>query len=209
MIRLLLVQHAETAWNVERRYQGDTDIPLNERGRRQAARLGLRLARESIDTAIASDLGRAWDTASAIAKVRALSVQAEPRLRELNFGAWEGMTYARIRAAEPAALAAWEADPERVSPPGGERLTELAARVQSFLDQFQRDDGEAKQTVLLVGHRGSLGVLLCLALGLPPRALWRYRLDAASVTELKVYRQASVLVSLNDTHHLREVDHAG
>jgi alpha-ribazole phosphatase len=203
------VQHAETAWNVEGRYQGHTDIPLNERGRRQAARLGLRLARESIDAAFASDLGRAWDTASAIAEGRALPVQAEPRLRELNFGAWEGMTHAQIRAAELAALAAWEADPERVSPPDGETLAELAERAQSILDQIQRENGKVKQTILLVGHRGSLRVILCLALGLPPRALWRFRLDAASVTELEMYRQISVLVSLNDTHHLREADHAG
>jgi alpha-ribazole phosphatase len=209
MIRLLLVQHAQTAWNVEHRYQGHTDIPLNERGRLQAARLGRRLTLESIDAAFASDLRRAWDTASAIAEAGALPVQAEPRLRELSFGAWEGMTHAQIRAAEPAALAAWEADPETVSPPGGQTLTELAARLQSFLDQLQRDDGETRRTVMLVSHRGSLRVLLCLALGLPPRALWRFRLDAASLTELEVYRQTSVLVSLNDTHHLREGDHDG
>ena len=209
MTRLLLVQHAETVWNVEGRYQGHTDTPLNERGRRQAALLGPRLARESIDMAIASDLRRAWDTASAIARDRTLPVLVEPRLRELSFGAWEGMSRDQIQATEPAALAAWEADPEKVSPPGGETLTELAARLQSFLDQLHRDDGELMRTVLLVAHRGSLRVLLCLALGLPPRALWRFRLDAASVTELEMYRHTSVLVSLNDTHHLREMDHAG
>ena|SRR5579859_3563017 len=207
MIRLLLVQHGETSWNVEGRYQGHSDIPLNERGRRQAARLGPRLEREPIDAAIASDLGRAWDTALAITEARALPVQAEPRLRELSFGVWEGMTHAEIGAAEPAALAAWEADPESVSPPGGETLTELAARLQSFLDQLQRDEGETRRTVMLVSHRGSLRVLICLALGLPPRALWRFRLDAASVTELEIYPQTSVLVALNDTHHMREADH--
>lgn len=209
MIRLLLVQHGETSWNVEGRYQGHSDIPLDERGRSQAARLGLRLAREPIDAAIASDLGRAWDTALAITEAHALPVKAEPRLRELSFGVWEGMTHAEIRAAEPAALASWEADPESVSPPGGETLTELAARLQSFLDQLQRDENETRRTVMLVSHRGSLRVLLCLALGLPPRALWRFRLDAASVTELEMYRQTSVLVSLNDSHHLREADNDG
>ncbi len=209
MIRLLLVQHAETTWNVEARYQGHTDIPLSARGRHQAAHLGFRLARESIDVAFASDLRRAWDTASVIADGRALTVQAEPRLRELSFGAWEGMTYGQILASEPAGLTAWEADPEKVSPPGGETLAELEARVRSFLDRLQRDDGETRRTVLLVGHRGSLRVLLCLALGLPPRALWRFRLDAASVTELEIHPQTSVLVALNDTHHLWEADHAG
>lgn len=64
-------------------------------------------------------------------------------------------------------------------------------------------------TVLLVAHRGSLRVLLCLALGLAPTALWRFRLDAASMSELELYGDTAVLTRLNDTHHLREAAHAG
>lgn len=208
MIRLLLVQHAETAWNVEGRYQGQTDVPLNEQGQRQAARLRPRLAGEAIHSAYTSDLCRASATAAAIAAGRGLPVRSEQRLRELHFGAWEGLTYAQIHEAEPAVLAAWEANPEDCSPLGGETLADLAVRLRSFLDEL-RQKVEASRTVLLVGHRGSLRLLLCLALGLPPRALWRFRLDAASVSELELHPGTAVLNRLNDTHHLREVDHAG
>jgi alpha-ribazole phosphatase len=203
MIRLLLVQHAETAWNVEGRYQGHTDIPLNERGRSQAARLPARLAAEAIHAAFASDLRRAWDTAAAIANVRNLSLSPEPRLRELCFGSWEGLRYAQIRQADAAALDAWEVDPENVAPPGGETLANLAARLRSFLDELRRRQSSG-ETVLLAAHRGSLRVLLCLALGLPPAALWRFRLDAASVSVLELHPETAVLTLFNDTHHLRE-----
>jgi alpha-ribazole phosphatase len=208
MIRLLLVQHAQTAWNVEGRYQGQTDIPLNERGRQQAARLPARVAPEAIHAAHASDLRRAWDTASAIANARELTLHPEPRLRELRFGAWEGLTYSQIRQADPAALAAWEADPERVSSPGGETLTDMADRLRSFLGELRQRQSSG-ETVLLVAHRGSLRVLLCLALGLPPAALWRFRLDAASVSVLELHLGTAVLTLFNDTHHLREGAHAG
>jgi alpha-ribazole phosphatase len=209
MMRLILVQHAQTSWNVEGRYQGHTDIPLNEHGQRQAARLGPRLANEAIRTAYASDLRRASETAAGIADGRDLIVRAEPRLRELSFGAWEGMTYAQIRTAHSSALTAWEADPEGCAPPGGESLTDLAARLRSFLDELRRCDANAKDAVLVVGHRGSLRLLLCLALGLPLRSLWRFRLDAASISELELHEDTAVLKLFNDTHHLREARDAG
>jgi broad specificity phosphatase PhoE len=226
MTRVLLAPHAETSWNVERRYQGQTDVPLNERGRLQAAQLGACVAKDTIHGAYSSDLTRAWDTAAAIAQRCQVSLRPEPRLRELHFGDWEGLTYTQIREADPPALAAWEADPARVAPPGGETLASLASRVQSLLDELrgwhafaarQGSDDPSKallgresmapipggETVLLVGHRGSLRVLLSLALGLPPAAQWRFRLDAASVSELELHANEAVLVRLNDTHHLR------
>lgn len=209
MIRLILVQHAQTSWNAEGRYQGHTDIPLNENGQRQAARLGPRFASEPIHTAYASDLRRASATAAGIADGRGLVVRPEPRVRELCFGAWEGLTYAQIRAANPEALAAWEADPEGCAPPGGESLADLATRLRSFLDEVRRCEADANEAVVVVGHRGSLRLLLCLALGLPLRSLWRFRLDAASVSELELHTDTAVLKLLNDTHHLREASHAG
>ncbi len=208
MIRLLLIQHAETTWNAEGRYQGHTDIPLNDCGRQQVARLPARLAGETIHAAYASDLRRAWDTAYAIANIRELSLCPDPRLRELCFGSWEGLTYSQIRQADPAALAAWEADPEQAAPPGGETMADLAARLRSFLAELRQRHAPG-ETVLLAAHRGSLRALLCLALGLPPAALWRFRLDAASVSVLELHPGTAVLTLFNDTHHLREAAHAG
>jgi alpha-ribazole phosphatase len=205
MRRLLLVPHAETAWNAQGRYQGQADLPLSAAGRRQAAFLGQRLAGQEIAAIHASDLRRAWDTATAVAGPHRLPVRAEPGLREMHFGAWEGLTYAEVQQTHPRALAEWEADPLQVSPPGGETLADLAARLRALLGRLTREYETESRAVLLVGHRGSLRMLICLALGLDPRAQWRLRLDLASLSELELHDGSAVLVRLNDDHHLREV----
>ena len=205
VIRLILARHGETAWNAERRYQGQADVPLGETGRRQAAALAQRLAQEEeLHALYASDLQRAWETATVIAQPHGLPVRSEPRLREIDFGAWDGLTYSEIGQRYPQPLAAWEADPLSAGPPGGENLSRVTARVRAALDDVARDHQD--QTVLLVAHGGSLQALLCLALGLVPRARWQFRLDAASLSELRLYEEDAVLACLNDTCHLAMVD---
>jgi len=195
VIRLILARHGETAWNAERRYQGQADVPLSEKGRRQAAALGQRLSGEELHAIYASDLQRAWDTAEIVAQPHPLAVRCEPRLREIDFGAWDGLTRAEIERRYPQALAAWEADPLSAGPPGGENLGRVSARVQAALGDLVHAHQE--QTVLLVAHGGSLQVLLCLALGLVPRARWQFRLSAASLSELLLYEDGAVLSMLN------------
>ncbi len=202
MMRLLLIAHAETDWNAAGRYQGHADPPLNPRGRRQAALLAARLTAERIDAIYASDLRRAWETARAIA-----APNLDARLRELHFGDWEGHCYDDVCRSDPAALAAWERDPVNAGPPGGESLARLGARVNSFLQDVVWP--RSMNTVLVVAHRGSLRVLLCLALGRPLAAQWDYRLDLASLSRIDVGADGAVLVSLNDIAHLREATHAG
>lgn len=200
MVRLILVRHGETAWNAQGRYQGQTDVPLSEAGKQQAAALGCRLAREEIHAVYASNLRRAWETATCIATPHGLPVRAEPRLREVSFGAWEGLTYGEIQERYPQALAAWEAGPLNVAPPCGETLAQVAERVRSALHDVTCAHGE--QTVLLVAHGGSLQALLCLALGLAPEARWQFRLDVASLSKLYLYDESAMLMCLNDAHHL-------
>ena len=122
------------------------------------------------------------------------------RLREMLIGEWEGLTYDEIQARDPKRLAGWFEDPMRVSPPGGEALETLVARVQSVLDDLRRL--EEQHNVLLVSHGGTLRVLLCLALGMPPQNRWRLRLDEASISELYLYDEGAILTRFNDHHHL-------
>jgi alpha-ribazole phosphatase len=199
---MILVRHGETDWNAQRRFQGQTDVLLNAVGQRQARALGRRLAGVAPDALYASDLRRAWDTAQAIAAAGGLAVQPEPRLREIDFGAWEGLTYAQIVQRYPEAVAAWQADPSGVAPPQGEALGDLVARVRAALDALIQRHPE--ETALLVAHGGVLQVLLCLAFDLDPGRRWQFRLDPASVSELSVYPEGPILSSLNDTGHLRE-----
>jgi 2,3-bisphosphoglycerate-dependent phosphoglycerate mutase len=200
MVRLLLVRHAATAWTAQGRFQGQADVPLSLHGHRQVADLARRLVAETIHVLYASDLQRAWETARAIAAPHVLHVQPEPRLREMAFGSWEGLTYAEIQQRDAQRLAAWERDQLHSAPPEGETLSQLAERVRAvYTSVVAAGQGN---TVGLVAHGGPLQVLLCLALGLPPQAYWQFTMAPASLSELCVYEQGAILISLNDTHHL-------
>src|SRR3954454_24984017 len=94
--KIVLVRHGETKWNVEQRIQGQGDSPLTETGIEQARLIGRRLAREHFDRLIASDLGRALQTAAEIGQLTGHAVDPDARLRERHFGEGEGLTYTDI-----------------------------------------------------------------------------------------------------------------
>jgi len=202
LLRLLLVRHAETEHNAQARCQGQSDPPLSAEGRRQAGRLAARLAKHEIHAIYTSDLCRASETAAAIAAVHGLPTRTDPRLREMAFGEWEGLTWAEIGERYPQVWAAWQADPLTVSPPGGETLAQVAARLQSVFDAIV--EHHADQCVALVSHGGPLRVLLCQALGLPPQMHWRFQVDPASISELGVCEGEAFVIRLNDTAHLAQ-----
>jgi broad specificity phosphatase PhoE len=182
---------------------------LNERGRQQAEALARRLSGMSIGSVHTSDLRRARDTALVAVRPHRLEPLIEPRLRELDFGAWEGHTYEEVRAGYGQALAAWEEDPLVTSPPGGETLQHLSGRLRSFVDDVIRPRDPADRTLLIVAHRGALRVLLCLIQRLPVTAHWQFGMDSASLSVLEMNRRGATIVVLNDTGHLREDAHAG
>lgn len=199
MLHLMLVRHGESEWNVQRRYQGQSDVPLSERGRKQAALVAERLAGEKIDAIYASDLGRAWETARAIAEKNGLQVTSEPRLRELKFGVLEGLTFEEAQAQYPQMIAAW-LDDFNCPPEGAETIDVFNARCVSFLDELkQKHDG---QVVLLVAHGGSLSELLRTVLGLSREKRWYLELDNASLSEALIAETYVSLKRLNDTCHL-------
>ena len=205
MVRLLLVRHGETAWNAAGRFQGQSDVPLNPTGQRQAGALARLLAAEGVEALYSSDLRRAWETADSIATSLGLSVQLEPRLREMAFGHWEGLTFAETQQRHPRTLAAWQEDPMQMAPPGGETLLQVANRVNAALQGIIT--ARQAQTVVLVAHGGPLRVLLCLVLGLPARAHWQFVITPGSLSELSLDDQGAILTRLNVTHHLDEVAH--
>jgi alpha-ribazole phosphatase len=214
-MRLLLVPHALTDWNEGGRYQGHSDTALSSLGRMHANLLATRLVLERIDAVYVSDLRRAKETAQTLFAKRPLRSHSDPRLRELHFGAWEGLTYEEVQRDHSCALQAWEEDPLRYAPPGGETLTHLSERVGNFLKELSCLPDQ-DSSILVFAHRGSLRVLICLALGLPTEARWQFHLEPASLSELSWMetrpnrkRSTAILNFLNDTNHLREAVHAG
>jgi broad specificity phosphatase PhoE len=152
-VELICVRHGRTAWNAVRRFQGQTDIPLDEEGLAQAQALAAYLRAETYDLAVTSDLGRAVATAEAICAGRAIAPVRDPALREMGFGVWEGLTWDEIVARTPELSAAYEKSPRHYTPAGGESWTALCLRVEGALRRITAPlAGDAR--VLIVSHAG-------------------------------------------------------
>ena len=205
-MRLLLAPHAETAWNAEGRFQGHTDIPLNERGRRQRTFFKNTWRRSRSTSSWPAICAGQWRRRKS-SRCRTDCVSRPIRIsRELNFGDWEGLTYAEIQERDAQTLAEWENEPLHKSPPQGERLTSVAQRLQEFLHDLENHHTK-DSTLLLVAHRGSLRVLLCLLLGRPVERHWEFRLDPATVSEVTMAAGRAELLRLNEIPHACEVGH--
>jgi broad specificity phosphatase PhoE len=167
MARLWLVRHGETDWNVEGRWQGQAAFapPLNAVGRAQTHALAAQLDGQSFEALYSSDLLRARETADIIAARLRLPVRLEPRLREVNLGRWEGMLGEDIARQYPAELLRREHDPLHARPPGGESVTQVAARVGAAVDDMAR--AHPAGLIVVVSHGLSLATLVCRARGLP------------------------------------------
>ena len=208
MTRLLLVRHGETDWTVQGRFLGHTNLPLNGRGQRQAAAIAQALSCETIHAIYASDLDRAMITAQAIAGFQesthnTVPVVPESRLREVNFGDWDGLTYAEILARDPDSVNAWQGDFLKTAPPGGESLRQLAGRLKPFLEDVA--SAYPDETFVVAAHAGSLQCLLCLALGVSLKMYWQFRLAPASISQISLYPEGAIVNLLNDTCHLKDL----
>jgi len=163
---LYLARHGETDWNAAGRWQGQTDIPLNDRGRDQARAIADRLGAEGISSVASSDLLRARATAEIVAATLKLSVNhVHADLRERRFGCFEGLTRDEVAARFPGAWARYLADPEP-APPGGESREELLARL---LPAVLSAAARLEPPLLVVMHGGAMRALLAEHLGAMPR----------------------------------------
>jgi broad specificity phosphatase PhoE len=154
---IILCRHGQTDWNTEGRYQGRTDVPLNEYGRQQARDLAARLADQTIHAVYSSTLERAYDTAVEIAKPRGLAVRRDPRLDEINQGLWEGMRHDEIALHHPEKLAAWQDHPIDLRLPEGETLEEVRMRVRDALDDMMLL--HQGRIICIVAHSVSMAVI--------------------------------------------------
>jgi len=162
-MNLILVRHGATAYNAQRRFQGQSDVPLSDEGLAQAARLAARLRDEPVDRIYTSDLLRARQTAAAIAVTHRIEPITDTRLREFAFGAWEGLTWAEILAERPHLSEANWHHAQLYAPEGGENFDSVCARVRSFFDEVA---AQRLNDVVVVTHAGALHALLSV-FGLP------------------------------------------
>ncbi|GAB3903533.1 histidine phosphatase family protein [Microbispora bryophytorum] len=161
--RVVCLRHGQTLWNVEKRFQGHTDIALDETGVAQAARAASLLAALRPTMVVASDLRRAYDTASALGRLTGLDVAVDKDLRERGGGEWEGLTRDEIRAGWPVEYEAWEA-------PGGEDVAHVADRVADAIGRWASRLDE-NGLLVVASHGAALRLGICRMLGLP-QELW-------------------------------------
>ncbi|MCX4998575.1 bifunctional RNase H/acid phosphatase [Streptomyces longwoodensis] len=201
----VLLRHGETPLTPQKRFSGSggTDPALSAAGREQAERAGAALARRgTIQHIVSSPLARTRETAAIVAAHLGLDVTVEDGLRETDFGAWEGLTFAEVRERHPDDLNAWLADTEARPTGGGESFAETAVRIAAVRDELTA--AHAGRTVLLVTHVTPIKTFVRLALGAPPESLFRMELSAASVSAIAYYADGNASVRLlNDTSHLR------
>ncbi|MGW5424573.1 histidine phosphatase family protein [Streptomyces sp. NPDC003943] len=204
MTTLVLLRHGETLLTPERRISGSggSNPGLSPAGRRQARAAADALAhRGGIEAVVTSPMRRCQETAQPVAARLGLRVQVEPDLREADFGAWEGLTFAEVRERYPDDLTAWFASPEAPPSGAGETMRQITRRVAAVRDGLLARHAGA--TVLVVSHVVPVRTLIRLALQAPPHTLFRMEVAAASLSTVTYAEDGTATVqALNDTHHL-------
>jgi len=165
MTTLWLVRHGQTDWNIEGRYQGLSDVPLNVTGIDQAENAAQELSNHQFDAIFSSNLERAYHTAQIISEKIHLPIQVDPRLSEISLGEWEGVLFDEVMALHKDGIEERNRNPLYARPPGGECLAEVAERMQAALEDIF--DAYPDGQVVIVSHGLALATLLCLSSGLP------------------------------------------
>lgn len=172
--RILLVRHGSTRLTLEDRFAGSHDEPLSPDGHAQVRGLRDRLAQVEIAAVYASPMTRTLETASVLASPHAIEVQAEPALREIDYGRWEGLTRDEVRGRFAREYELWEEDPLVMAPEGGESGLGVVHRALPLLRRIV--ERHRHQTILVVSHKGTNRLLLSSLLGLDMRT-YREHLD--------------------------------
>jgi ribonuclease H / adenosylcobalamin/alpha-ribazole phosphatase len=195
----VLLRHGQTAMSVEKRFAGTIDVPLTDLGALQAKAAAERLQGEAFDAVVSSPLVRARQTADALGR----DYTVDEDLRETDFGAWEGLTFAEARERYPDDLDAWLADPT-VPPPGGESLAATVERVAAARDRLLAAHPGGR--VLVVSHVTPIKGLTQLALAADAAVLYRLHLDLVSLTRIEWYGDGPAVVrGFNDVCHLSDL----
>lgn len=205
MTEIIIIRHGETEWNQSGRFQGHSDVPLSEEGRAQAEALGRNLIVDQVDVIYASDLIRAMETAAPLAARFGLKVIADPLLRELNFGAWEGRSFTEVNADSPDTMKEFYRDPERAAIPESEPFPDFQKRVAGRVREIAA--AECGKRVVIVSHGASIRILLADLLSMPIRSIWHISQLNTAVNRIRFEDDGFAIVTLlNDTSHLRTED---
>lgn len=182
-MQIVLVRHGATDWNLQGRCQGSTDRELSEAGVRQAEQIATLLSDESFQAVYSSDLRRARHTAELISRPHDLPVLIEERLRELDHGALEGLTFNEIKGRYGDFLTRWRSEPAEICVPDGERLADVAERAWNGLNDIVQRHSNAGR-LLVVSHNFPILGIVCRISGTHLNNYRTFHLDPCGVTRL-------------------------
>lgn len=196
MIKLILIRHPETDWNKQERYMGSADIPLNNKGKKQARIISDYLKKEKVSVVYSSKLKRALEAANLIAKTHNLKVKEDRRLNEIDFGRLEGMTFEQIQKKHPGFARKYLSQPQNIKTPGGESFSEFKKRIRASLKQILDQE---KGDVAIVAHGGVNRVIICELLKIPFSHFWQIKQDGGAINKIEIYKDTNVVSLINYT----------
>lgn len=183
MTTIYLVRHGSTAWNEQPRFRGLANIPLSDKGLRQAAGLRELLRSKPLVAVYSSPLLRAVQTAEVLASAHDRKVSVEPDLRSVDYGRWEGMTEEEAKTSDPELYGRFLDAIEAVRFPDGESMQELRIRAFAALERIARE--HAGSEVAIVTHQVVTRVLLCSVLGVDSHPYWQIGQDTACLNVIE------------------------
>ncbi len=202
-MRIYLVRHGETELNRKGCYYGQTDIPLSACGRQQAGKLGRFFRDIPLQSSVISPLIRAAETAEIIMAeyTNEIKIYRDDRLAEQNFGIFEGQTYQELTKKYPQEWADWNRDFSGYRIPGGESFLDVRKRTESFFFDLKKmsEKEDREFSVLLVAHKGTLGHLLAVSLGLPPEGYWNFVFEQGCYSRLDLEDGYAIIRCLNQS----------
>tara|TARA_Y100001968_G_scaffold292474_1_gene297700 strand:+ start:12999 stop:14330 length:1332 start_codon:yes stop_codon:yes gene_type:complete len=203
--RLILVRHGETNWNLEGRFQGQIDIPLNSNGKDQASATGSFLKNVQIDKAFSSSMTRPKETAELILKYHPeVRLELQEKLVEISHGLWEGKLESEIKEQWPDLLKQWHCSPQTVEMPGGETIQQVWSRSNKCWENICKSL-KPEETALIVAHDAVNKTILCQLLGLNESKIWTVKQSNGGITIIDISHKANtphVVTCLNLTSHL-------
>jgi len=205
MKTLYIIRHGETEWNKIGRYQGITDVPLNDNGIAQAKACANALKNVHFDRILSSDLSRALVTAEMIRGNRNIDITIDPRMREIDFGDWEKLLFSEIEERWPGLIDQMYRRPDIVKVPNGESFQEVQDRAWSAVSDFLNENNE-DETILITCHGGTIRTILCKLLDISISHCWNFSQGNTAINRVFYNGMGesdhNILNLLNDTAHV-------
>lgn len=202
MKKIYLARHGESQWNVSKIVQGQKNIPLTDKGIKQAELLGKRLINEQIEKIYSSDLARAYDTAKIIGKIIDVEVEPMKEFREINFGVWEGLSKNELLTKYRTEYEKWLKNPKDLILEGAETLAELQERALEGINKIINLNGDRYNNILIVSHSATIKVIILGLLGISLNNFKNLTLGNVSLSIIEYRNYNKVLKLFNNTDHV-------